>query len=168
MKEFYYGTMRASSISNTPFQALSSAAVGDYSATTQIFYDKATTRSRIWSNNVLIAISGWVFYLMLKSKHICRWRPIWRSGGNTRLLRKRSRVWFPHSANICVHEHVCFYWVWVFLCIVCMYLQKKVYQYVFIRYLISAYFGLDSRECKCLEYLEYLFIIHSYSFNLLR
>jgi hypothetical protein len=35
-------------------------------------------------------------------------RPMWRSGGNTRLLRKRSRVRFPHSANICVHGHVCF------------------------------------------------------------
>jgi hypothetical protein len=54
------------------------------------------------------------------------WRPIWRhSGGNTRLLRKRSRVRF-HSANICVHEHVCLYWVWVFLCIKCMYLQKGI------------------------------------------
>jgi hypothetical protein len=55
------------------------------------------------------------------------WRPIWRSGRNTRLLRKRSRVRFPHSANICVHEHVCLYWVWVFLCIICMYLQEKMY-----------------------------------------
>jgi hypothetical protein len=44
------------------------------------------------------------------------WRPMWRSGGNTRLLRKRSRVRFPHSANNCVHEHVCLYWVWVFYC----------------------------------------------------
>jgi hypothetical protein len=32
-------------------------------------------------------------------------RPRWRSGVNTRRLRKRSRVRFPHSANICVHEH---------------------------------------------------------------
>jgi hypothetical protein len=43
-------------------------------------------------------------------------------------------------------------------------LTKNVYKYVFICYLefsfsvtdtnfISAYFGLDSRECKCLEYL---------------
>jgi hypothetical protein len=30
----------------------------------------------------------------------------WRSCRNTRLLCKRSRVRFPHSANICVHEHV--------------------------------------------------------------
>jgi hypothetical protein len=44
---------------------------------------------------------------------------MWRSGGNTRLLRKRSSVRFPHSVSICVHEHVCLYWVWVFLCI-CM------------------------------------------------
>jgi hypothetical protein len=53
-------------------------------------------------------------------------RPMWPSGVNTRLLRQRSRVRFPHSANICVHEHVCLYWVWVFLCIICLYLQKKM------------------------------------------
>jgi hypothetical protein len=52
-------------------------------------------------------------------------RPMWRSGRNTRLLRKRSRVRFPHSTNICVHEHVCLYWVWVFLCIICMYVFTK-------------------------------------------
>jgi hypothetical protein len=34
---------------------------------------------------------------------------------NLCLLRKRSRVRFPLSANIYVHEHVCLYWVWVFL-----------------------------------------------------
>jgi hypothetical protein len=45
---------------------------------------------------------------------------------------------FPHSANICVHEHVCSYWVWVFLCIICMYLQKiKIKLCKFIRYLES-------------------------------
>jgi hypothetical protein len=89
---------------------------------------------------------------------------MWRSGGNTRLLRKRSRVRFPHSAIICVHKHVCLYWVWVFLCIICMCLQKKCKQVciyplsrIFNTSLISAYFGLDSRECKC---LEYLFIIN--------
>jgi hypothetical protein len=69
--------------------------------------------------------------------------------------------WIPHSANICVHKHVCLYWVWVFLCIVCI-CKKNAYKYVFIRYLaylahntslISAYFGPDSRECKCLEYV---------------
>jgi hypothetical protein len=32
-------------------------------------------------------------------------RPMWLSGGNTRLIRKRSRVRF-NSANICVHEHM--------------------------------------------------------------
>jgi hypothetical protein len=52
-----------------------------------------------------------------------------RSGGNTPLLRKRSRVRFPHSANICVHEHDCLYWVCVFLCMICMYLTKNVYKY---------------------------------------
>jgi hypothetical protein len=39
--------------------------------------------------------------------------------------------------TFCVHENVCLYWVWVFLCIICMYLQKNVYNYVFIRYLES-------------------------------
>jgi hypothetical protein len=41
-----------------------------------------------------------------------------------------------------------------------MYLQKKVYKYVFIRHLESitqslksAYFRLDKCECECLEYL---------------
>jgi hypothetical protein len=50
-----------------------------------------------------------------------------RSGVNTRLLRKRSRVRFPHNANIYVHEHVCLYWVSVFLRIICIYLQKNMY-----------------------------------------
>jgi hypothetical protein len=39
-----------------------------------------------------------------------------------------------------VQTYVCLYWVWVFLCIICMYLQKKSvckYEYVFIRYLKS-------------------------------
>jgi hypothetical protein len=61
------------------------------------------------------------------------------------------------------HEHVCLYWVWV--CIICMYLQKKLHKLVCINplsrihntSLISAYFRQDSRECKC---LEYLFINH--------
>jgi hypothetical protein len=51
-------------------------------------------------------------------------RPNWRSGRNTRLLRKRSRVPSLHSTNICVHEHVCLYWVWVFS-MYNMYLLKK-------------------------------------------
>jgi hypothetical protein len=74
-------------------------------------------------------------------------RPIWRSDRNTRLLRKRSLVRFPHNANICVHVHVFLYWV---VLGVSMYNTKKnVYEYVFIRYqdsvtqAISAYFGLD-------------------------
>jgi hypothetical protein len=75
----------------------------------------------------------------------------WRNGLNSRLLRKRSRIRFPHSTNICVHKHVC------------MYLQKKsIYVCIFIRYQESityalfwttAYFGLDQRECECLKYL---------------
>jgi hypothetical protein len=48
-------------------------------------------------------------------------RLIWRSGRNTCLLRKRSRVRFQQSANICVHHHVCLYWAWVFLCIICIF-----------------------------------------------
>jgi hypothetical protein len=77
---------------------------------------------------------------------------MWRSGCNNRLLRKRSRVGFPHSANICFG-----------VSIYNMYLQKKVYTYVFIRYLESITQALQiltldwSRECKC---LEYLFIIN--------
>jgi hypothetical protein len=41
----------------------------------------------------------------------------------TTLLLATTQKWvrFPHSADICVHELVCLYWVWVFLCIVCMY-----------------------------------------------
>jgi hypothetical protein len=45
--------------------------------------------------------------------------------------------------------------------------KENVYKYVFIRYLEfitqSAYFGLDSRECNCLEYLfiYYLLLAHS-------
>jgi hypothetical protein len=53
---------------------------------------------------------------------------MWRSGGNTRLLRKRLRVRFPHSANICVHAHVCTYWVWVFLCIIHYFTKKNVFK----------------------------------------
>jgi hypothetical protein len=34
---------------------------------------------------------------------------MWRSGGNTHLLRRRSQVRFPHSANFCVDEQVCLY-----------------------------------------------------------
>jgi hypothetical protein len=75
--------------------------------------------------------SIWLVSYHVNKYYIWR-RPIWRSGVNTRLLRKRSLVRFPHSANIWVHEHVCLYWVWVFLCIICMYLRKRnVYKYVF-------------------------------------
>jgi hypothetical protein len=72
-----------------------------------------------------------------------------------------SRVQFPYSTNICVHEHVCLYWV--FLCIICMYLQENVILvYPLSRIhntgLINAYFGLGSHECGPLEYSFYLFI----------
>jgi hypothetical protein len=75
---------------------------------------------------------GWLKTSASSSNLICR--PMWRSGGNTRLLLQRLRVRFPHS----VHGHVCLYWVWWFLCIICMYVfPKKKYKYVFIRYLES-------------------------------
>jgi hypothetical protein len=54
-----------------------------------------------------------------------------------------------------------------FLCIVCMYLQKQKYISMYIyplsrihnTSLTSAYFGLDKRECECLECLFiYLFM----------
>jgi hypothetical protein len=57
------------------------------------------------------------------------WQPIWRSGRNTRLLRKRLRVRFPHSANICVHEHVrcigsgCYYYYYIYV----FFLNKQMY-----------------------------------------
>jgi hypothetical protein len=51
---------------------------------------------------------------------------------------RRGRGFDSRAVLICVHEHVCLYWVWVFLCIICMHLQKKnLCKYVFIRYLES-------------------------------
>jgi hypothetical protein len=77
--------------------------------------------------------------------------------GNTHRTKQITcTIRFPHCANICVHEHVCLYWVWVLLCIICMYLQKNVYKYILIRYLESITQALkvltldiDRRECKC-------------------
>jgi hypothetical protein len=60
-------------------------------------------------------------------------RPMWRSSGNTPILRKRSRVRLTHCANICVHMSVglglgvSFYNMYVF---------KKI-KYILIRYLES-------------------------------
>jgi hypothetical protein len=87
----------------------------------------------------------------------------WRNGPNTRLLRKRSRVRFPHSTNVCVHEYVCFYWVWAFSMYSQYVFTKKKYISMHIyplsrihnTSLVSAYFGLDQREYECLEYLKY-------------
>jgi hypothetical protein len=65
---------------------------------------------------------------------------MWRSGGYTRLLRKRSRVRFLHSANICVHEHVCLYWelgLGVSMYNMYVFTKENVYKYVLIRYLES-------------------------------
>jgi hypothetical protein len=56
--------------------------------------------------------------------------------------------------TICVRENICLYWIWMFLCIMCMYLQKKKYRSMFIRFLyrlhntslIQAYFWLFNLE----------------------
>jgi hypothetical protein len=48
--------------------------------------------------------------------------------------------------------------------------KKNVYKYLYINplprihntSLISAYFGLDSRECKCLEYLYFIITINNW------
>jgi hypothetical protein len=39
----------------------------------------------------------------------------WRSGPNSHLIPKRWWVRSSQSTNICVHEHVCLYWISVFL-----------------------------------------------------
>jgi hypothetical protein len=103
----------------------------------QLFsYEKYCRRDR-WSRDDMQSVAGVsavyplvAFYDIHARKRemlLFFLRLIWRRGENTRLLRKKSRVRFPHCANICVHEHVYLYWVWVFLCIICMYLQKKMY-----------------------------------------
>jgi hypothetical protein len=85
-----------------------------------------------------------------------------RHSPNTRLLRKESRVRFPHSTDISVHAHVCLHWVWVFSMYSMYVFRKKkkyisMYIYPLFRIhntsLVNAYFGLDKRECYCLEYL---------------
>jgi hypothetical protein len=85
----------------------------------------------------------------------------WRNGPNTRLLRKRSRVRFTHSTNICVHEHVCLVWA-LSMYIMYVFTKKKyisMYIYPLSRIhntsLISAYCGLDKRDSECLEYMLY-------------
>jgi hypothetical protein len=45
--------------------------------------------------------------------YVIIWRPIWHRGTNTVLLRNWSQFRSPHCTNICVHGHVCLYWVWV-------------------------------------------------------
>jgi hypothetical protein len=68
---------------------------------------------------------------------------------NTRFLRKRSGVRISHSVNFCVHEHVCLYWVWVFLCYMYVFTKKNyISMYLSLARihntsLISASFGLD-------------------------
>jgi hypothetical protein len=83
----------------------------------------------LWAPRTYISVK---FYNFLSAFKVCQRQPMWRSGENTRLLRQRLRIRFPHSANICVHEHVCLYWVWVFLCIICKYLQKKRYISIYL------------------------------------
>jgi hypothetical protein len=100
--------------------------------------------------------------LWTKSSALNIWRPMWRIGGNTRLPRKRCGFdCRTVQTFVCMNMSVgsgCFY-VWY----VCIY-KKNVCKYVLIRYLesitqaLSAYFGLDSRECKCLEYLLFIII----------
>jgi hypothetical protein len=67
-----------------------------------------------------------------------------------------------------LHEHVCLYWVWVFSTYSMYVFTKKKYTSSVIyplstnrnTSLISAYFGLDKREC-----LEYLFIRSFFHYN---
>jgi hypothetical protein len=53
----------------------------------------------------------------------------------TYVLQFSRHVPFPHSTNICVHEHVCLYCVWAFA-IYSMYVFTKK-KHVLIRYLES-------------------------------
>jgi hypothetical protein len=87
----------------------------------------------------------------------------WRNGPNTRLLGKRLRVRFPHITSICVHEHVCLYSVCVFsMYSMYVFANKGISMYIYPlsrihnTSLVSAYFGLDTRECECIEYYLYL------------
>jgi hypothetical protein len=85
--------------------------------------------SRLYLQSLALTIRTgppwWVMADEDSPSYLANLAPFWRSGLIARLLRKRLRVRFPHSANICVHEHVCLYWVWMFLCIIWMNLQKK-------------------------------------------
>jgi hypothetical protein len=76
----------------------------------------------------------------------------WPIGPNIRPLRRRSQVRFPHSTNIYVHEHFRLYWVWAFS-MYSMYVFTSTYIDPLSRIhntnLVSAYFGLDKRECEC-------------------
>jgi hypothetical protein len=72
-------------------------------------------------------------HTIINSGDVGHWRPMWRSGGSTRLLCEREV-----SGSIPAQcKHVCLYWVWVFLWTICMYIQKNDYKYVFIRHLES-------------------------------
>jgi hypothetical protein len=102
---------------------------------------------------------GSFFSCVICKEAMCSSSIYGRCGVVVGILAYYARGRGPHSTNICVHEHVCLYWVWVFLCYN-MYVFTKQSIYVSINplsrfhntSLISSYFGLDSRECKCLEY----------------
>jgi hypothetical protein len=61
-----------------------------------------------------------------KNNIIVKVRPVWRSGGNTRQLRKRSRVRFPSVLGLGVYMYNMY-----------AFKEKHVNKYVFIRYLES-------------------------------
>jgi hypothetical protein len=47
------------------------------------------------------------------------------------------RVRSPHTTNICVHEHICLYWLWEFFVYNMYVFAKKVNKHIFVRYLES-------------------------------
>jgi hypothetical protein len=85
----------------------------------------------------------------------------WRCGLNNAYCAK-GRGFDPRTVQtfVCMDMSVCI-GSGCFLCITCMYLQKKKYISMYIyplsrihnTSLTSAYSGLDKRECDCLEYL---------------
>jgi hypothetical protein len=86
---------------------------------------------------------------------------MWRCGGNTRLLRKSSRVRFLHipaPAHLCARTCLFVLDLGVSMYNMYVFTKKYIFKYILIPYLesitqpISAYFGLDSRECRGLEY----------------
>jgi hypothetical protein len=95
--------------------------------------------------------------------------PIWRSGRNTRLLRKRSRVRIPHSTNICmpiVLLLLCYmrdiFFIFVTWCVLKKFMYLSFYKYNNINPLSGIHntsLTMDNREYECLEYLFFFFIV---------